>query len=136
MLQLCKLHAKRALSAAFFLFVSTAAAQSTTGALGGRVSTTDGTAIPEATITVVHIPTGARYTAHTDAQGRYLLPNLKPGGPYAVAVRHLGLQPAGRDDISVTLGTTSHFNFAMEPTAVALTAVTVNGDLADEMSTR
>lgn len=136
MLQLRKHHAMRALSAAFFFFSSAAAAQVTTGALGGRVSTPDGTAIPEATITVVHIPTGARYTAHTDAQGRYLLANLKPGGPYAVAVRHMGMQPAGRDDISVTLGTTAHFNFAMEAAAVSLSAVTVKGELADEMSTR
>jgi cytochrome oxidase Cu insertion factor (SCO1/SenC/PrrC family) len=54
-----------------------AAAQETTGSIGGTVVDAQGLAVPGATVTVTG-PQGAR-TSVTDAAGHYVAPFLTPG---------------------------------------------------------
>src|SRR5687768_649851 len=59
-------------------------AQVTTGNLAGTVSANDGSALPGVTVEAVHVPTGTRYQAVTDSNGRYVMQNVRVGGPYRV----------------------------------------------------
>lgn len=70
---------------AFVLAAPAVYAQDITGTLGGRV--TDGSApVGNATVTILHQPTGTRATAITAADGAYLARGLRVGGPYQVSV--------------------------------------------------
>jgi len=103
-------------------------AQITTSAIAGRVTGDGGAPLGDVTVAATHVPTGARYGVQTTADGRFLLPNLRPGGPYQLVVRRIGYRAQSRDTVSLTLGQTTRFDFKLEPAATTLTAVTVNAD--------
>ena len=66
----------------------------TTGAISGVVKDAQGAVIPGATVIAVHEPSGSTYEAVTQADGRFVIPGMRVGGPYtitAVAPRlHVG----------------------------------------------
>ncbi|HEY8573937.1 TonB-dependent receptor [Phenylobacterium sp.] len=62
-------------------------AQATTGAIRGQVIDENSAAVPNATVTVTHVPTGSSSTSMTDAQGFYSVRGLRPGGPYRVSAK-------------------------------------------------
>lgn len=76
----------------------------TTGAITGSVTDESGAAVPGATVTAVHQPTGARYEGTTGAGGRFAFYNVRVGGPYEVAASLSGFQDQKRDGIQVALG--------------------------------
>ena len=87
------------------LVVPTAQAQVTTGTLSGTVTTAaDGSRLPGVTIEAVHVPTGTRYTAVTSGEGRFVLANVRVGGPYRVTATLEGFHPAEMTDVQVRLG--------------------------------
>ena len=55
-------------------------AQATTGTLSGDAVDESGGVLPGATVEAVHGPTGTRYTAVTDAGGRFSIINVRVGG--------------------------------------------------------
>ncbi|PSQ84497.1 MAG: hypothetical protein BRD44_00795, partial [Bacteroidetes bacterium QS_7_67_15] len=59
-----------------------ARAQNTTAAIEGAVNSPDGDPLPGANILAIHQPTGTRYGATTNEEGRYYLQGLRVGGPY------------------------------------------------------
>ena len=102
-------------------------AQITTGALGGQVTNSSGVGVNEVEVVVTHVPTGARYSARTNNDGRFLLPNLRPGGPYRVETRRVGFAPETRDDVMLSIGQTKSVDLTISEVATQLAAVTVQG---------
>jgi hypothetical protein len=93
----------------------TASAQVTTGALAGRtVVQTDGSVLPGVTIEALHAPTGTRYSAVTQENGRFTILNVRVGGPYTVTATLVGFKPQTFDNVNVALGETRDLNFELQ----------------------
>src|SRR5215831_4736516 len=92
----------------FFLFLFlisiTAMAQETTATLSGRVADKNGLAVPGASILVVHEPTGARTGGQSNNKGIFVIPNLKPGGPYSITISFVGFEDQRFENVNLNLG--------------------------------
>lgn len=62
----------------------------TTGAITGVVVNNDGTPLAGVFVKAVHVPTGTVFSAITRADGKYLMPAVKVGGPYTVTASMSG----------------------------------------------
>jgi large repetitive protein len=76
------------------------------GSLSGVVTDPNGQASPFATVTVTAGPEQGE-AVQADAAGRYLFPELRPSGGYAVVARQTGFSPAGASGIRVEAGRTT-----------------------------
>ena len=91
-----------------------AAAQVTTGALTGSViAQSDKSAMPGVAIEAIHLPTGTRYNAVTNENGRFTIQNVRVGGPYLVVATLAGFKPSDTEGIAVALGDTANLAFEM-----------------------
>jgi carboxypeptidase family protein/TonB-dependent receptor-like protein len=110
-----------------------AAAQETTGSIGGRVVDTQGLAVPGATITITGAQ-GAR-TLTTDNEGRYFAPFLVPG-LYTVRGELSGFRAVEQRDITVSLSGRREVNLELQPGGVTETVqVTGSAPTVDTSST-
>ena len=110
-------------------FVATpAVAQETTSSIGGTV-TANGAPVQNATVTVVHVPSGTRSTVRTNAAGAYIFPGVRTGGPYTVTVSARGFANAQVTDIYTTLGQAFELPLTLEPVGkeIIVTASRVRG---------
>ncbi len=103
-------------------------AQVTTSSMSGVVKNVTGENLQGATITAVHLPTGATYSTSTQKSGNYNISNMNPGGPYKVTVTFVGYQPNEREIASLDLGEVAVQNFDLSTTAANLTEVVVSGN--------
>ncbi len=85
MISMKRLAAGAALGAMALAMGSAAYAQETTAGLHGQV-TNNGAAVPNASVTVVHTPSGTRSVTMTGASGTFDARGLRVGGPYTVTV--------------------------------------------------
>ena len=96
----------------FFLMVTlltvslTALAQVTTSGINGKVTlgAANGEVAIGATVQAVHQPSGTRYGAVTNVEGRYSIQGMRTGGPYTVTVSYIGSQTKTFEGISLSLG--------------------------------
>ncbi|MGE3519671.1 MAG: carboxypeptidase regulatory-like domain-containing protein [Vicinamibacterales bacterium] len=101
-------------------FTTRAHAQvATTAGVTGIVKDTQGGAVPGATVTATHVPSGTTYTAVTQEDGRFLIPAMRVGGPYAVTVELAGFAVATQHDLALTLGVIADLSFVLEPAGVS-----------------
>ena len=127
---------RSALSMAILLGLAVAmpiAAQQTSAGITGRVVDDSGAPIANATIEIVHAPTGARKTVVSDASGRYTVVGLRVGGPYTVTASKDGLQDAD-SDVYLALAELTNIDSKLgtgEPTE--LEAITVTADAVSMM---
>ncbi|WCT13601.1 TonB-dependent receptor [Mucilaginibacter jinjuensis] len=105
-------------------FAIPASAQITTTVLSGKVVDSKGVTMPGVTIQAVNTSTGTRYGAQTNADGRYTIANVNPGGPYTITVTFIGYKKEERPDLTFNLGGMT-FNFMLSEEATALKEVTV-----------
>jgi len=96
------------LAAALFLLLALfsctpAFAQSGTGEVWGRVTSTTGEVIDRAAVTVTNVDTGADRETHTDTSGRFGFAAL-PAGRYQVTAVHDGFAGRRQDDIVLLPG--------------------------------
>lgn len=85
---------------------TSAYAQQTTAAIGGSTTTVDGKPIANATIVVVHTPSGTRSTLVTDAAGAFDVRGLRVGGPYRIVAKAKGYDDQVLDGVYLTVGDT------------------------------
>ena len=86
----------------------------TTGAIAGVVADAQGAVVPGATVTAIHQPSGASYEAVTQADGRFVLPSVRVGGPYKVTAMLTGFSTEIADGVNVNLGVTTDLQFKLK----------------------
>ncbi len=116
-----------ALVAMFFVALS-ASAQVTTSALSGVVTDENQQAMIGATITALHTPSGTKYNAVTNIDGRYSIKGMRPGGPYTVTVSYIGYQTRQVEDVTLQLAETYDLNVDMSVDANTLGEVIITSE--------
>jgi hypothetical protein len=100
----------------------------TTGAIAALVRDASGNPRAGARVSARHEPSGTRYEARTQADGRALLANMRVGGPYTVTAAAIGLEPASEAGVMVRLGVTTTVTLVLRETAVQLGTVTITAE--------
>lgn len=116
------------LIAMMLFIVSSAMAQVTTSSLAGKI-TLEGTGeeVIGATVQAVHVPSGTKYAAVTNADGRYSIQGMRAGGPYTVTVSYIGAQTKEFNNIALSLGETYSLSVWLNEDAKMLSEVNVIG---------
>ncbi|MFT7343558.1 MAG: hypothetical protein ACI9XP_000132 [Lentimonas sp.] len=90
--------------------------------------------VPGVQVQVIHEPTGTLTNLRTDVNGRYFLPNLKPGGPYTVKFKYQSYIEREEKEIYLVLGESKVLDLNIEPVINELEEVTIEYDKNDEFS--
>lgn len=91
-----------------------AIAQQTTAGLRGEVTNAAGQAVKNASVLLVHVPTGTKSITKTNNQGYFDLTGLNVGGPYSVKITADGYNESLSEDLSLGLGEAHVLNIALE----------------------
>lgn len=113
---------------AMLCFGTMAFAQVTTSNIRGIVTDEQDAPLLGANIVAVHSPTGTRYGAITNEDGRFNLLNLRVGGPYEVTVTYVGFAPRVSEEIYLALGTTFNLDVVLASQEQQLEEVVVVSD--------
>ena len=97
--------------------------------MSGKVTTesASGETIIGATVQAVHEPSGTRYAAVTNIDGRFNIQGMRTGGPYSVTVSYIGYQTKKLTGVVLALGETYNLNVWLSEDANELTEVVVTG---------
>jgi hypothetical protein len=127
------------LIAAAFLFALPAtdlAAQGSDPArITGEVTDENGGPMAGVQIVIVNQTTGYQSGGLSQANGRYLVMGLRPGGPYRIEARMIGYSLEAIDDVTLQPGGTFEANFALGTEAIALDVLEVFSTRAIERQT-
>ncbi|QJD97369.1 TonB-dependent receptor [Mucilaginibacter robiniae] len=104
--------------------VTQSRAQITSAFISGKVTDAKGITLPGVTISVLNASTGTRYGAQTNADGRYSIPNINPGGPYTITASFVGFKSEERPGLTLSLGNAT-YNFVLTDQSTTLKEVTV-----------
>jgi len=118
---------KLSISIVFLFFAFSALAQVTTSNIRGIVVDDQGPLLG-ANIVAIHTPTGTKYGAISNEDGRFNLLNLRVGGPYEVTVSYVGYKSQITKDIFLSLGKTYNVNATLLSDSQALDEVVVISD--------
>lgn len=99
----------------------------TTGQISGIVTDRQGTGLPEAIVTALHVPSGTQYRGVSRNTGAYSIPGMRVGGPYRVSVMLIGYRPDVKNDVEVNLGQNLRVDFALVQQAITVTGIEVAG---------
>ncbi len=109
-------------------------AQTTSAAVAGVVSDSSGQGVANATIDILHVPSGTRQTVTTDNAGRYSTRGLRVGGPYTITAKSSAGEIV-RNDVFLQLDQTTSVDLAATVTrpdgATELESVTVTASALD-----
>ena len=106
----------------------------TTAAIGGKVESTTGEALPGANIIAVHVPSGTTYGTSSRPNGRYTIPNVRVGGPYTLTVSFVGYKRSVQENVWTTLSQTLDLNFKMAEEAIQAAEVVITAERSAVMS--
>ena len=117
------------LIASMLMIVSSAMAQVTTSSMSGKVTigSATGESVIGATVQAVHEPSGTRYAAVTNIDGRFNIQGMRTGGPYSVTVSYIGFQPKMLKGINLQLGETYNLQVWLKEDANELAEVVITG---------
>ena len=112
-----------------FLFISLTGtyAQVTTSNLSGRVLDENGAELPGANIVAVHTPTGTKYGAITNFDGKYRIVNMRIGGPYTVTISFVGFEDNVTTGVHLQLGQTFNINKQLSTSSTQLGEILITG---------
>ena len=123
------------LTLSLLLFATLAYAQVTTSSLKGIISDENAQALPGANVVAIHVPTGTKYGAATNIDGRYNIINMRVGGPYSITISYVGYKEEVFNDVYLTLGQTENIDQQLTPNSEQLDAVTITGTSTGTFST-
>ncbi|MGB5978927.1 MAG: carboxypeptidase-like regulatory domain-containing protein, partial [Cyclobacteriaceae bacterium] len=101
---------------------------STTSAMNGLVTDESGEPLIGATVQATHQPSGTTYGNVTNIDGRYVLRNMRVGGPYRVVITYVGFDDVVKDNIFLQLGRTFEQNVIMSEGTTELQEVVISGE--------
>src|SRR6478672_13624251 len=107
--------------------LSSLLAQETTATIGGTVQDDKETPIAGASIIVTHEPTAYSTGTQSNSKGIFVIPNLKPGGPYTIKISFVGFQTQTLDNVNLALGNNPDLKIALLPGEKSLSEVVVVG---------
>lgn len=113
----------------FFLFTAMSSlvhAQVTTGSLSGTIKE-PGHVLAGVTVKAIHVPSGTAYKTTSNQDGRFTIPNMRPGGPYTVQVTYVGRDSKTIENVTLTLGDPYVLNVVMNAGGTQLQEVSVKG---------
>jgi outer membrane receptor protein involved in Fe transport len=96
----------------------------TSGSMTGVVKGPSGP-IASARIVAVHQPSGTAYQAVSRADGRFIIPAMRVGGPYSVSAIALGYARTEQTGLDVTLGNSTDVSFELKQSVVTLSGIEV-----------
>lgn len=112
----------------FFLFCGILAfGQVTTSNIKGLIVDQNAEPLPGANVVAIHTPTGTKYGAATNFDGRFNLLNLRVGGPYSITISFIGYQDQTFNDVFLTLGKTQNIDVTLVEDSQQLDAVVIQG---------
>jgi hypothetical protein len=103
-------------------------AQVTTSSINGSVKDSKGEPVVGATIKATHEPSGTVYGNFTNNDGRYVIPNVRIGGPYTVEISAVGSQTQKYSGITLKLGEPYALDASLSETETQLQEVVVSVD--------
>lgn len=103
----------------------------TTGGFRGRVTDTEGKPVPSAQVRAINTATGLQRGTTTDGDGRYVLPQLPPGGPYRVQISSIGYRTEAAENIVLPVGAAFPVNAHLQVEAVAIQGIEVTAGRID-----
>ncbi len=106
-------------------------AQVTTSSANGKIIDSKNEPLPGATVQFQYQPTNTMFGVATNGDGRFLLANLPPGGPYIVTVSFVGYQTETKNDVFLKLGEPFALNVTLRDEAQQLSDVVVVGVATD-----
>ena len=102
-------------------------AQVTTSNIKGLVLDENSEPLPGANVVAIHTPTGTKYGAATNFDGRYNLLNLRVGGPYTITISYIGYKEQAFNDVYLTLGKTENIDVSLVEDSQQLDTVVITG---------
>jgi Carboxypeptidase regulatory-like domain len=119
---------KKTIILIFILCLSFSAfAQVTTSNIKGLVLDENSEPLPGANVVAIHTPTGTKYGAATNFDGRYNLLNLRVGGPYTITISYIGYKEQAFNDVYLTLGKTENIDVSLVEDSQQLDTVVITG---------
>ena len=117
------------LIAAVMVMISSAMAQMTTSGVSGKVTMNDadGEEVIGASVMAVHVPSGTRYHAITNAKGAFAIQGMRAGGPYTISITYIGMQTKTFENVVLALGETYHVNAWLKDDEKTLGEIVVKG---------
>jgi Carboxypeptidase regulatory-like domain/TonB-dependent Receptor Plug Domain len=107
------------LSVALFLFPVMLLAQTgTSGQIAGSVTDQNGAVVPDATIAVLHLETGAKRTLTTSADGNYSIVNLAIGN-YRLTITKNGFKETSVSNVVVNVSNVTRQDVTLETGAIS-----------------
>ncbi|MFZ1525670.1 MAG: carboxypeptidase regulatory-like domain-containing protein, partial [Saprospiraceae bacterium] len=97
----------------FLVFGLGVQAQVTTSAINGLITDTKKEPMIGATVVALHVPSGSEYGVITRVDGRFNINNMNPGGPYTLKVSYIGYEEVVVENVYLSLGEGSKFDFTM-----------------------
>src|SRR5213593_1443048 len=76
----------------------------TTGSVTGVVKDPQGQLVPGASVMALHEPSGTTYEGFSKADGRFMIPGMRVGGPYKITASLTGFTSEVKENVTVTLG--------------------------------
>lgn len=106
--------------------------QVTTSSIQGQVVDAQGEALPGANIVALHEPSGTRYGAVSNLEGRFNIANMRIGGPYTITISFIGYQSSTISGVVLNLGTPYLANTTLKDDSTELGEVLVSGARSSE----
>jgi len=101
----------------------------TSAAIEGVITDTQGEPLPGANIIATHQPTGSRYGTSSRADGRYTLKSLRVGGPYLIEVSFVGFNAQKKEVQYLELSETLELDFELEEGSLQLGEISVTAEV-------
>ena len=103
-------------------------AQVTTSGLSGHITDAKKESLVGATVQATYTPTGTKYTAVTDVDGRFRINNMNAGGPYDLLITYVSYKEETRSGIMLQLGETTNLTIALQDASTQLSEVVVKSN--------
>ena len=91
-------------------------------------------AVAGASVIAIHLPSGTTYETTTRADGRFIIINMRVGGPYSVTVAYTGtgaaaFAPETQDNIEINLGVATDLDVRRASNIAVTETVTVTAQV-------
>ncbi|NER11944.1 TonB-dependent receptor [Leptobacterium flavescens] len=110
------------------LFSVVAFSQVTTSNVRGLILDDQNEPLLGANIVAVHTPTGTKYGAATNEDGRFNILNMRIGGPYTITVSYVGFKDRVFNDVFLSLGQTYNVDVTLISDSQQLEEVIVSAN--------